>query len=215
MYVSESLGRIKLSVLIHAIENNHRFLLFTHWGDLTFRNREDFPHERHYDLRIDGLKKRQILDFCCEHNLEFDNDLSMPLRSLGTLPIGDLAWKTLTDRRRRLLDKAITYYFEHLDDPLPPDAYDDHRYYNRGRGRDRGFLTCPEPRIGAIETRFKIDLRFLRDRLEQIYTDVYKGGFYETGELPFAPELNVKFHDMGMLLADVDEIQRHRHSWVG
>ena len=200
-FVSE-MPTIALSVLINAIENKHRFLLFhSPGGDLTFRNIEDYPHWREYAhcmISIDGLRKREILDFCREHRLDLDNDLSMPLRSLGTLPIGALAWKILTDRRRHLLEEAITYYFEHFNDSLPPEP-------SEGNSFDQLV-----PRIELIEKKFKIDLYFLRDRLLDIYC-----AFNETRDLPFAPELNVGIYEFGMFLEEVEEVLRYRGSRIG
>ena len=75
--------QIKLSVLLHAIDNDHRFLLLdSPFGSLTFRTVEDFPHYHSYKHsieRIGGLRKCLILAFCYEHRLEIDNDTSMPL----------------------------------------------------------------------------------------------------------------------------------------
>ena len=103
-------------------------------------------------------------------------------------------WKTLTDCRRRLLDKAIAYYFDHGDELRanpPPDAVD--------------FWW-----IEALEERFKIDLNFLRERLAEVYTD-----FYATGALPFAPDLAVESDDLGMFLMATAELLRYRYSRVG
>ena len=78
--------QIKLSVLLHAINNDHRFLLLD--GEaLTFHAVKDFPEYHSYKhciKRIGGLRKCLILPFCYEHRLEIDNDTSMPLyRALG------------------------------------------------------------------------------------------------------------------------------------
>ena len=81
---------VRLSVLLHAIDNDHRFLLLrqTPGGkDLTFRAIKDFPYWRnreHLMIPIGGLRKCLILAFCYENRLEIVNDCSMPLhRALG------------------------------------------------------------------------------------------------------------------------------------
>ena len=80
--------QIKLSVLLHAIDNDHRFLLLdSPSGSLTFRTVEDVPYYHSYKhsiKRIGGLRKCLNLPFCYEHRLEIDNDTSIPLhRALG------------------------------------------------------------------------------------------------------------------------------------
>ena len=77
--------QIKLSVLLHAIDNNHRFILLrqTPGGkDLTFRAVEDFPYWRnreHLMIPIAELRKCLILTFCYENHLNLVNDCSMLL----------------------------------------------------------------------------------------------------------------------------------------
>ena len=69
--------QIKLSVLLHAIDNDHSILLLhAPSGEYpTFRAIEDIPHSlfwgkrEHLIIPIAGLRKCSILAFCYEHRL--------------------------------------------------------------------------------------------------------------------------------------------------
>ena len=84
--------QIKLSVLLHAIDNDHSILLLhAPSGEYpTFRAIEDIPHSlfwgkrEHFIIPIAGLRKSLVLAFCYENKFDLVNDTPEPLhRALG------------------------------------------------------------------------------------------------------------------------------------
>lgn len=101
---------IKLSVLLHAIDNDHRYYL-TSIPDETFRTDEDIPavYRNRPDLTIPigGLRKCLILTFCFENKHNLINDTSTPL------------WRALGYRTKRAMSKCA-YGFIHLENAPSP-----------------------------------------------------------------------------------------------
>ena len=84
--------QIKLSVLLHAIDNDHSILLLhAPSGEYpTFRAIEDIPHSlfwgkrEHLIIPIAGLRKSLVLASCYENKFDLVNDTPEPLhRALG------------------------------------------------------------------------------------------------------------------------------------
>lgn len=92
-------------------------------------------------------------------------------------------WDSLTEELRRRLDRAIVYYFTHIDDPLPEI-----------------YLKHTETRVKGLEVLFGLDLYRLSERLGLL------DHYWSTRELPFAAEMSSEENDFRELSAALDEL---------
>lgn len=107
---------IKLSVLLHAIDNDHCYLLsipycFPNLNAHTFRTLEEFParwrDRPDLTIPIGGLRRCLILTFCYENHLNLVNDTTLPL------------WRALGYRTRRAMSKCA-YGEIHIENAPSP-----------------------------------------------------------------------------------------------
>ena len=92
-------------------------------------------------------------------------------------------WDSLTEELRRRLDRAIVYYFTHLDDSLP-EIYFNHT----------------EARVKGLEVLFGIDLYRLSERLGLL------AGYWDTSEIRIAPEMSTEANDAQELSTELDKL---------
>ena len=111
--------QIELSALLHAIDNDHRYLLsipdsFPNLNAHTFRTIEEFParwrDRPDLTIPIGGLRRCLILTFCYENHLNLVNDSSMPL------------WRALGYRTKRAMSRCA-YGEIHIDDMPSPHKH--------------------------------------------------------------------------------------------